>query len=207
MTSDPAVQWTLTVLFAASSIYSLWRLAGCRHVFTGLGHTLHLGMNLGMVAMAWPWWSRLPVVPQLVFFAAAAVFFASAAGWHAVDGLPSGEPVQQRWAGHHQDASVQAVHAVMMLAMVWAVAVMSPVQGAAHHLDHGAHAARLGAGAAVGGAVLVGALVAGAGVFLVQLVRHRRGHGAAWGRVETDHLAGASTSLGMAAMCGLMLTG
>lgn len=224
MTSDPVVPWLVTAVFAALSAHSLWRLVTARRMLAAVGYLLHLAMNLVMVAMAWPWWAALPALPQLAFFALAAVFFASAAGWCAVDALAGDRHVSQR-AGHHHEPWAQAVHAVMMLAMVWAVTAMSPALGAqvsgqgqpvlaahhAPHVGHGGHHAPLGTWATAGGVVLGAALLAGAALFLVHLVRRRRPHererGPAWDRADTDHLAGTLMSGGMAAMCALMLTG
>ncbi|MFE7507843.1 DUF5134 domain-containing protein [Promicromonospora sp. NPDC057488] len=206
MTSDPAVQWATTALFGALTAYSLWRLVTARRLLAGTSHLFHLGMNLVMVAMVWPWWARLPTLPQVAFFAVGAAFFAAAAGWFALDG---------RRAGHHRSARCQATNAVTMLAMVWMLAVMT------RHADGvGAGAARVAAGAGhsahaaaavssdpqtvVGGAVLVVALAAGGVLYLLDLVRYRRERGAL-GRTGADLLAGGLMSLGMAAACGVML--
>lgn len=219
MTSDPVVQWALTGVFAALSGYSLWRLVTARQILVVVGHLFHLGMNLVMVAMAWPWWDRLPALPQLAFFVAAAVFFAAAAGWHAVDALPRGATPGGRPAGHHQGVRALAVHAVMMLAMVWAVAAMSPAllspgasqassgPGHARHDGHVADHAELGAAATVSGLLLGALLVVGGVCFLAGLVRHLRRGGSVRGRAGADLLASAVMSFGMAAMCGLMLAG
>lgn len=208
MTSDPVVQWAVTGVFIALSAHSLWRLVAARKPFVGLGYLFHLGMNLGMVAMVWPWWTRLAALPQLAFFVVAAAFFAAAAGWHAVDTLSQGPASGRRRTSHHRDARAQAVHAVMMLAMVWAVAVMSRTHSVgAQHIGHGAGRAQLGAWATVAGAVLAAALVAGGALFLVYLARHLRERGSVLDRTGTDYLASALASFGTVAMCGLMLVG
>ncbi len=203
MTSDPVVQWAMAGVFAALSAHTLWRLVTARRLFAGLGYLFHLGMNLAMVAMVWPWWVRLPALPQLGFFAVAAVFFAAAAGWYAADALSRGPVTGQSRVIHHRDARAQAAHAVMMLAMVWAVAVMSQTQ----HVGHGSGHAQPGAWTAVGGAGLAAALVVGGVLFLVYLARHLRERGSAWGRTGIDLLASVLTSFGMALMCWLMLVG
>jgi hypothetical protein len=224
--SDPAVQWILTVLFAALGAHSLWRLVTSRQAFAVTGYLCHLGMNLVMVAMVWPWWVRLPAPPQLAFFVLAAVFFAAAAGWHQADALSRGLTAGSRGpttggprACHHESPGTQAVHAVMMLAMVWAVVVMHPGltasrtlatghgAGRAHHTDHAVAHAQLSGWSAVSGALLLAALVVGGTVFLVGLLRHLRGGGSVRGHAGSDLLASSAMSFGTAAMCWLMLAG
>lgn len=225
------MQWIVTVLFAALGAHSLWRLVTSRQAYAAAGYLCHLGMNLVMVAMVWPWWVRLPAPPQLAFFVLAAVFFAAAAGWHQADALSRGPTAGARGPvagsrgptagaprpGHHESPGTQAVHAVMMLAMVWAVVVMHPGltasrtlatgQGAgrAHHTDHAAAHAQLSGWSTVSGAVLLAALVAGGTVFLVGLLRHLRDGGSVLAPAGSDLLASSAMSFGMAAMCWLML--
>lgn len=212
------MQWIVTVLFAALGAHSLWRLATSRQAFAVTGYLCHLGMNLVMVAMVWPWWVRLPAPPQLAFFALAAVFFAAAAGWHQADTLSGGQAGGRRVC-HHESPGTQAVHAVMMLAMVWAVAVMHPGltasrtlptgagTGHAHDTGHVAVHAQLSGWSTVSGAVLLVALVAGGAVFAVGLLRHLRRGGPVRGPAGSDLLASTAMSLGMASMCWLMLAG
>jgi hypothetical protein len=215
----------MTVLFAALGAHSLWRLVTSRQAFAVTGYLCHLGMNLVMVAMVWPWWVRLPAPPQLAFFVLAAVFFAAAAGWHQADVLSGGRTAEARGptaggprAGHHESPGTQAVHAVMMLAMVWAVVVMHPGLTAsrtlatghatghgAGHADHAVAHAQLGTWSAVSGAVLLAALAVGGTVFLAGLVRHLRDGGSVRGDAGSDLLASSAMSFGMAAMCWLML--
>jgi hypothetical protein len=233
MTSDPVVQWAVTGTFAVLSAHSLWRLTTARHVFVAVGYLLHLGMSLDMIAMAWPWWARLPTLPQLAFFGVAAVFFAAASGWYAVDalsrgpvrGLAAGGPTASgptasgRRPGHHESARAQAAHAVMMLAMSWAVAVMSPALPApgtaqassasdhAHAIDHVATQAQTGTWATVSGALLTAALVVGGILFLIELVLHLRERGTLRDRAGCDLVASTLMSFGTVAMCWLMLAG
>jgi hypothetical protein len=212
----------MTVLFAALGAHSLWRVVTSRQAFAVTGYLCHLGMNLVMVAMVWPWWARLPAPPQLAFFVLAAVFFAAAAGWHQADALSRGPTAGGSTAGgpracHHESPGTQAVHAVMMLAMVWAVVVMHPSltasrtpatghgAGRAHHTDHVVAHAELGSWSTVSGALLLAALVVGGTVFLVALLRHLRGGGSVRGDAASDLLASSAMSFGMAAMCWLML--
>lgn len=211
------MQWIVTVLFAALGAHSLWRLVTSRQAYAAAGYLCHLGMNLVMVAMVWPWWVRLPAPPQLAFFVLAAVFFAAAAGWHQADALSRGPTAGGPRASHHESPGTQAVHAVMMLAMVWAVVVMHPGltasrtlatghgAGRAHHADHAAAHAQLGGWSTVSGALLLAALVVGGTVFLVGLLRHLRDGGSVLAHAGSDLLASSAMSFGMAAMCWLML--
>lgn len=202
------MQWATTALFGALTAYSLWRLVTARHLFAGTSHLFHLGMNLVMVAMVWPWWARLPTLPQVAFLAAGAACFAGAAGWFALDGLST---TDRRRAGRRRSARCQAVNAAMMLAMVWMLAVMTRHAGGAGagHPGHSTHVAAsvpLDSPTVVSGVVLVAALAAGGVLFLADLVRYRRERGTV-GRTGADLLAGALMSLGMAAACGLVLVG
>jgi hypothetical protein len=219
MTSDPVVQWAATGLFVVLTAHSLWRLVTARGALAATGHLFHLGMSVVMVAMVWPWWARLPVLPQLMFFALAAGFFAAAAGWRAVDVLSQDAAGGAQRTGHHQSARTQAVHAAMMLAMVWAVAAMDPGVPSvaapppgltASHQHTAAHVAAhtgLGGWAAVSGALLAVALAVGGVCFVIGLVRHLRRREPARGRKCADLAASASMSLGTAGMCWLMLAG
>ncbi|GAA4724886.1 hypothetical protein APR04_005667 [Promicromonospora umidemergens] len=215
MTSDAAVQWAMTTLFGLLSAHSLWCLATARRIFSAVGYLLHLGMNAIMVAMVWPWWAYLPTLPQLALFVLAAAFFAAVAGWRAADARPRGLASSVPRTGHHESAWAQAVHAVMMLAMVWAVAIMSLALASpaaalgpvGHQGPHAVAHAPTGLWAMVSGVLLVVTLVAGGISFLFALSRHVRVRGFVCDRVGSDLLAGAAMSLGMAAMCATMLAG
>jgi hypothetical protein len=219
------VQWATTALFGALAAHSLWRLSTTRQPFDAASHLLHLGMSAVMVAMVWPWWARLPALPQVAFFALGAAVFAGAAGWYGLGALGPGAPARGApgrgpttavpSAGHHRSARCQVVHAVMMLAMVWALAVMTGPGG------HGAGGHEIGAHGTgqvaalvpvdtsilIAGVVLAVVLVAGGALFVAELVRHLRCCGSLRDGTGSDLLAGALMSFGTAAMCALMLTG
>lgn len=239
------MQWATTALFGALGAHSLWRLATTRRPFDVASHLLHLGMSAVMVAMAWPWWAAVPVLPQVAFFALGAAVFAGAAGWYGLGALGPGAPgrgapgrgptTAVRPAGHHRTSRCQVVHAVMMLAMVWALAVMTGPGGhgagrtfagepgttahgagvhgggghggGAHGAGHLAGAVPLDVPTTVGGVVLAVVLVAGGALFLADLVRHLRCCGSLRDGTGSDLLAGALMSFGTAAMCGFMLIG
>ncbi len=229
------MQWAATALFGGLAAHSLWRLATTRQPFDAVSHLLHLGMSAVMVAMVWPWWAAVPVLPQVAFFALGAAVFAGAAGWYGLGVLGPGAPgrgapgrgptTAVRPAGHHRSARCQVVHAVMMLAMVWALAVMAGPGGhgagrafadepgtaahggGAHGAGHLAGAVPLDVPTTIGGVALAVVLVAGGALFLADLVRHLRCCGSLRDGTGSDLLAGALMSFGTAAMCGFMLIG
>ncbi|WP_449276666.1 DUF5134 domain-containing protein [Leucobacter sp. GX24907] len=197
MFTDPVVQWGFTVLFSALTVYSVLRVFvdGSRSL-QAIGHALHAVMAADMATMAWLWWAAIPSTPQLVFFVTAAV-------WYAIMlVLQASRRVSRRTLGGH-GAWHQAVHVVMMLAMVWMVAVMADADPSASGHDHSA----LPIGAALTGvAVTAGLIVAGA-VFVVEFVDCVRGGKRTWAGHTGDVASGALMCLGMAAMCLPMLVG
>ena len=158
MIQDLTLRWIVTLLFvvsAAECVYSL--AAGRRSVTSIVGHSLHAIMAVAMAVMAWPSGAALPTRAPMVFFAAAAVWFAVIAIRDAA----------HRWGSGY--------HALMMLAMAWMYAAMGglplrrtdssdmdmsgmdgpPADGghgghAGHggHGGHGGHAGHSGAGPA-----------------------------------------------------------
>nr|WP_269452110.1 DUF5134 domain-containing protein [Tessaracoccus coleopterorum] len=80
---------------------------------------MHLLMALVMAAMAWHWWRMLPWTAQLVFFAAATLWFIGVAIALRVGRFEREQLVHPAWH--------QVVHAIMMASMTWMVAVMPPV--------------------------------------------------------------------------------
>ena len=154
MIQDLTLRWIVTLLFvvsAAECVYSL--AAGRRSVTSIVGHSLHAIMAVAMAVMAWPSGAALPTRAPMVFFAAAAIWFAVIAVRDAA----------HRWGNGY--------HALMMLAMAWMYAAMGglplrrtdssdmdmsgmdgpPADGghAGHggHSGHGGHAGHSGAGA------------------------------------------------------------
>ena len=118
MFTDPVVQWTFTILFSLLTAYSVLRVfLDWSRPLQAIGHVLH-----AVMAAIWQGWHgrggrRFPVPPQLVFFVIAAI-------WYVIMlALQASRRVSRRLLGGHS-AWHQAVHVVMMLAMVWMVAVM-----------------------------------------------------------------------------------
>ncbi|MFJ4006124.1 DUF5134 domain-containing protein [Streptomyces sp. NPDC090023] len=104
----------LTAMFALPTVYALWlTTTPGRALSDRVGHALHAVMGVAMVAMVWPWGMQLPVGPQVVVFAAGALWFAVAA------------LVRSAGPGGRAARLLGAVpHIVMMAAMAWMAAVM-----------------------------------------------------------------------------------
>lgn len=196
MITHPVLQWVFTIGFACIALYLLWRMVSeFKHPTQALGHGLHVLMALDMIAMAWPWWELIPWWPQLILFGAATLWFLIMAVLRARRVVPKGAVV-----GH--SAWHQVVHALMMGAMVWMVAVMAPGEGLGHaHHDHGPMSDL----EAVSGLVLVVFMVVALLLELVDATKllAKRVKGC-WPHV-VEHVVMAAMLLGMAGMCWLML--
>lgn len=146
MITHPIQLWIFTIAFICIALYLLARLVSeRRNPGQAVSHGLHALMALDMVAMAWPWWEVIPWWPQLILFSVAT-------GWFLVMALLRARRIVPRDAVVGHTAWHQLVHALMMGAMVWMVAVMAPGQGAGHaHHDHG----EMSGAAAAAGLVLV----------------------------------------------------
>ena len=130
MITEVGLRWIVTVAFAAAGAFCLYRCVRHGSAVHRVCDVLHALMCAAMVAMAWPGAMNVARIPQIVFFAVAALWFA-------------GMPVMGRknWLslGHH---------ALMMAGMAWMVLVMSwamsgPVTSASASGEH--------AGMAMGG--------------------------------------------------------
>ncbi|MBA5224645.1 MULTISPECIES: DUF5134 domain-containing protein [Streptomyces] len=114
MVAASGLRWVLSLLFAVPVAYGVWRLvlpgtsAGER-----VDHALHAAMGVLMIAMAWPWGTDLPVVPQVVLFSVGALWFVAAA------------PFRARVGSRGRVVVAALPHVVMMGAMAWMVSAMS----------------------------------------------------------------------------------
>ena len=107
MIHDLALRWLVTLLFAFSAGVCLSAIVANRHSPASLvSHCLHAVMAIAMAVMAWPRGAELPSGAPMIFFAAAAVWFAV---------------VTVRTAGHR---AANVYHTLMMLAMAWMYAAM-----------------------------------------------------------------------------------
>lgn len=197
MVDGPAAQWAFTAVFTILALFSLIRLIDERTLpWQVLGHAMHAVMAVDMVAMAWPWWWAIPHVPELLFFVAAAAWFAVVLGLQL-----TGRLTRHRLGGH--GPWHQSVHVVMMLAMVWMIAAMGgdgPTATGGHD-----HAALSVTTSLTGVAVTSGLIITGA-MLVVDAVEGSRSPAHSWRGLHGDVVAHAVMCLGMAAMCGPMLT-
>lgn len=150
MIHDLALRWLVTALFVFSAGVCFSAIVANRHSPASLiSHCLHAVMAIAMAVMVWPRGAELPSRAPMIFFAAAAAWFAV---------------VMMRSAGHRV---ANLYHALMMLAMAWMYAAMgglplgaseshaemagmpgmsgsdgaAPASGHAGHGGHGSHAA------------------------------------------------------------------
>lgn len=115
MIQDIALRWVVTLLFVFSAGVCVQAIAANRHSGANVvSHSLHAIMAIAMAVMAWPRGAELPPQAPMIFFAAAAV-------WFAVATLRTAD---------HRGANVY--HTLMMSAMAWMYAAMGglPLQNA-----------------------------------------------------------------------------
>ncbi|MCX2729082.1 DUF5134 domain-containing protein [Saccharopolyspora sp. NFXS83] len=133
MVESLLLSWVLTVLFAVTAAwcaYSATRPALLPR--DRLSSVSHLVMSLLMIAMVWPWGMSVPATPQIVLFAATALWFAALTVLRTPCAHGYGSP---RLAHSH--------HAVMSAAMVWMIATMPLLMlgasdsGGGHHHSMG----------------------------------------------------------------------
>ncbi|MCA1189000.1 MULTISPECIES: DUF5134 domain-containing protein [unclassified Saccharopolyspora] len=160
MVESLLLSWVLTVLFAVTAVWCAISATrpGLRPS-DRLSSASHLAMSLLMIAMVWPWGMGVPATPQLVLFAATAVWFAAL----AVLRVPCAH-------GYGSPRLAHAHHAVMSVAMVWMVAAMPLLMLGAHDSGGGHH--HHAAGAPASGVLAAPAAAAGppAPVVLVSAV-------------------------------------
>lgn len=196
-----AGQGFFTAVFVALAVHSGWAAVRSGWGTTAargspthrLGAMLHVIMAVDMAAMMWPWWNRVPVVPQLAVFVAGLAWYALVA-IRRLGQRPEPDPADRGpWPA--------VMHGVMMAAMIWMVSVMAASSGPTAEHDHSA----MSTGEALLGVVVTsGLVVAGTGT-VVTLVEHRARRA---GRARVVGLATDSTMcLAMAASCWLMLRG
>lgn len=201
MIVEPMAQWVFTLVFVVLAIYSTVRMFADRsRLLASIGHGLHVVMSVDMAAMAWPWWSELPGTPQIVFFSAAA-------GWFALMLLSQCFSSAPRWCSDGHGPWHQIMHVVMMLTMVWMVVAMAGMGSMAgmDSMASGHHHSMMSPSVALGGVALTGGLIVAAMISLAELVESPHGHGRFWSGHSSEAAAGALMCLGMAAMCLPML--
>ena len=145
MIDDAALRWVVTALFVFSAAVCLRALVAGRHsAASTVSHSLHAIMAIAMAVMAWPRGAELPSRPPMLFFLAAAVWFA----------VVTGRDREHRAANSY--------HTVMMLAMAWMYAAMgglplpTAMAGPATDAGHAGHGGHGGHGGHAAGAAPVG---------------------------------------------------
>jgi hypothetical protein len=128
------LRWIVTLAFAAAGAFCLYRCVRHGSATHRVCDVLHALMCAGMVAMAWPAAMNVARVPQIVFFAVAALWFA-------------GMVVAGR-----KNRLALGYHALMMAGMAWMVLVMPLVMSGAMTASSSGAGSGDHAGMAMGGA-------------------------------------------------------
>lgn len=118
MVQDDLLRVLLTVLFGGSGLFLLAQLIRAQEPRARVDDGTHVLMCVSMLAMTFPWGDNWPVLPQLIVFGLATLWFLG----QLFAPAPTGG------AHRHGTGSVRLVamvyHAVMMAAMVWMVGLM-----------------------------------------------------------------------------------
>lgn len=114
MISNPVLQWILSALFVAIVLYAIVKTATSRTVVDRVSYGTHVLMGTAMFSMVWPWGMDLLLVPQIVVFGGATLWFA----WLFLSRATHRDAADDHGDGHHSRAGVLAYHAGMMAAMV-----------------------------------------------------------------------------------------
>ena len=110
MIQDLELRWVVTLLFVFSAAVCVQAMAAHRHsVSTVISYSLHAVMAIAMAVMAWPRGAELAARAPMLFFAAAAVWFAV---------------LTLRTTDHRAG---NAYHTLMMAAMAWMYAAMGGI--------------------------------------------------------------------------------
>jgi len=142
MIQDVTLRWVVTVLFVVSAgVYTQAMVVNRQSGADVIGNSLHAIMAVAMAVMAWPRGAELPTRAPMIFFLAAALWFAV---------------ITVRSAGHRV---ANGYHVLMMLAMSWMYAAMgglklrsgesdsmSGMPGMEKSSGHAGHAGHSGAG-------------------------------------------------------------
>nr|WP_277349038.1 DUF5134 domain-containing protein [Streptomyces sp. HNM0575] len=129
-----------TAALAALAVYALLRAVRSSRPAGGVSHLLHATMAVAMAVMCWPQGMEMPAVPQVVFFAAAALWYPVA----AAAGGPGG-------TGPSRSRRMLAAlpHSAVMAGMAWMLHAMNESMGGAHQASgatgHGAAGGHHGA--------------------------------------------------------------
>lgn len=195
MIDDQVTAWVFTVVFATLCAYSLIRvIVDHDRPLQATGHFAHAVMAADMAVMPWPLWNQIPPLLELAFFTLSTAWFGMLAF------LQFRKAINPRLLGRH-GAWHQLGHAVMTLAMVWMVWVMTPWREATTEASHMMGTLGILTGIAVTAALLVVTAVQAVetGACVISGERTWFGH-------TGDLASGTFMAAGMAAMTWLMLS-
>ena len=113
MITNALMQWALSAAFVLITSYSLLGIVRSASVRDRIGYLSHALMGVAMFTMIWPWGMSLVIVPQIVVFSLATLFFLYLA-WGDRRHPKSGGAHR----GHHDGAGKLVYHATMMAGMV-----------------------------------------------------------------------------------------
>lgn len=76
MSSAPALQWTLTGVFAVCAALYLAQVGAATAWQSRVAWSMHALMAVAMIAMAWPWGGEISPIGYVLIFTACALYFA-----------------------------------------------------------------------------------------------------------------------------------
>lgn len=125
MITEPGLQWSITVLFAITGLYGLFRIAIARSGVDRVSNILHVLMSVSMLSMPWSWGMVVPMPWQMAVFGLAALWYLALAVLNPTAEAGPGD-------GHHSSRGLLFYHAFMMAAMVWMAFAMDRAMSAMH---------------------------------------------------------------------------
>lgn len=126
MIAASGLRWVLSLMFTVPVVYGAWKaVSSGAGVAERVDHVLHAVMGVLMIAMAWPWGMGVPALPQVLLFAAGALWFLAAV------------PFRGHGTSRGRAVSAALPHVVMMGAMAWMVSAMASSGSAANDADSG----------------------------------------------------------------------
>lgn len=130
MITAPFAQWLLSAVFALTFSYAMVGIIRPGSVRDRFAYCLHALMSVAMFAMVWPWGIHALLVPQVVVFTAAALWFTAI----AVAGRAPTPDSEER-EGHHDGKGTLLYHGGMMAAMAVMAAGMTTMGTSQHSVS------------------------------------------------------------------------
>jgi uncharacterized membrane protein len=109
--SNSFVAVLLSVVFVATAAYSTFQMVRSRPVRDRVSYAFHTLMSAAMFCMIWPWGVELFLVPQIVIFSAATI-------WFVILAVTPATAEGHLATGHHDGPRKLLYHGGMMAAMV-----------------------------------------------------------------------------------------